>query len=161
MIITLLFFISFFKNNSYYDESSKTEFILRQEKKSHERTAGNKYVCNDEPSNEDDDDYDMLDTSQPVQSDEKNKKHIIEDENRSTIIQNNKFNMECKNPKVGNEKSTTGTENVSIGKNISSLEEVKESWLDEKNELVVNHDGNKVLGKEDDTLQNSYTTLLD
>jgi len=94
-------------------------------------------------------------------SDEKNKKHIIEDENRITIIQNNKLSKECENPKVGNEKSTTGTENVSIGKNISSLEEVKESQLNKKNELVVNHDGNIVLGKEDDTLQNSYTTLLD
>jgi len=94
-------------------------------------------------------------------SDEKNKKHIIEDENRITIIQNNKLSKECENPKVGNEKSTTGTENVSIGKNISSLEEVKESQLDKKNELVVNHDGNKVLEKEDDTLENSYTTLLD
>ena len=94
------------------------------------------------------------------QSDEKNKKHIIEDENRITIIQNNKLSKECENPKVGNEKSTTGTENVSIGKNISSLEEVKESQLDKKNELVVNHDGNKVLEKEDDTLENSYTTLL-
>jgi len=50
---------------------------------------------------------------------------------------------------------------VSIGQNISSLEEVKESQLDKKNELVVNHDGNKVLEKEDDTLENSYTTLLD
>lgn len=65
-------------------------------------------------------------------SDEKNKKHIIEDENRSTIIQNNKLSKECKNPKVGNEKSTSGTENVSIGKNISSLEEEKESQLDKK-----------------------------
>ena len=50
---------------------------------------------------------------------------------------------------------------MSIGQNISSLEEVKESQLDKKNELVVNHDGNKVLEKEDDTLENSYTTLLD